>query len=246
MSRVCPSLCASVICRFRTRPPSCSARSAGGAVDQELADQSSWSSSRPLTSLTRRSLWSESRRVVLAVLFLRYVVFEDPEISKRVDAERRQKRKRARSRSLGGGGENGFDRSSRGEMDPRRSAGTKDKGRGTVSYYVRAKRQGELGMLTLLHLNLGRHFDARRSRFRHRRLDSARNSRLRHLVARARIARLAQHPPRPTDRLVPLARGLSQRRRRPHFTRGSAEPEYARGRGGRAGAGAGDDRVGLY
>lgn len=84
----------------------------------------------------------EFRRVVLAVLFLRYVVFEDPEISKRVNAERRQRRKRARSRSLGGGGENGLDRSSRGEMDPRRLAGGKDKNRGTVSYYVRAKIQG--------------------------------------------------------------------------------------------------------
>lgn len=71
-----------------------------------------------------------SRRVVLAVLFLRYVVFEDPEISKRADEERRQRRKRARSRSLAG--QTGHDRLGRGEMEGRRYASYKDKGKGKV------------------------------------------------------------------------------------------------------------------
>lgn len=67
-------------------------------------------------------------RVVLAVLFLRYVVFEDPTISKRVNEERRQKRKRARSRSLAGASGDG----SAVTAGARRSLGKDAKGKGKV------------------------------------------------------------------------------------------------------------------
>ncbi|GAA5861360.1 hypothetical protein JCM3774_000223 [Rhodotorula dairenensis] len=82
-------------------------------------------------SFTQGILLGQASMVVLAVLFLRYVVFEDPDISKRADEERRQKRKRARSRSLAG--QTGHDRLGRGETDGRRSAGHKDKGKGKAA-----------------------------------------------------------------------------------------------------------------
>lgn len=67
------------------------------------------------------------RRVVLAVLFLRYVVFEDPDISKRINEERRQKRKRARSRSLAGDGLEALR-----TAEAKRLAGKDRKGKGKV------------------------------------------------------------------------------------------------------------------
>ncbi|GAA5981508.1 hypothetical protein JCM10908_004134 [Rhodotorula pacifica] len=118
-------------------PPSVSMTSTATPVVTHAVVQASSSTGTSTAALgfsfTQGILLGQASMVVLAVLFLRYVVFEDPEISKRANEERRQKRNRARSRSLSG--ENGHDRLGRGEVDGGRriAADRERKGKGKAA-----------------------------------------------------------------------------------------------------------------